>query len=448
MSDIRNVPATGADSGRRSRRPWAAAAVAGALVALLSGASAVTANSAGGGPAADGQSPAVRACDVPRPGEAACLAEVLPGSAPGSRTQAPAGYGPADLRSAYGLTAAVRAGAGKGRTVAIVDAFDAPTVEADLAVYRSTYGLPPCTTDNGCFRKVNQRGDTAPLPQPDAGWGVEISLDVQAVSALCPSCDILLVESDNANWDSLADGVDTAVRLGATTVSNSYGGPESDVTDNRSHGTGPDPVRAASYNHPGVPIVAAAGDAGFQLDALYPATLSTVTAVGGTTLKKSDTARGWSETAWATNYKGGAAGAGCSAHVAKPAWQHDRDCPNRTLTDISAVADPVTGLAVYDSIRDPNGPPAGWMKVGGTSASAPLVAAMYALAGHTEDVRDASRLYAHRDRLNDISGGSVSVPHSGQECPASSYLCTALRGYDGPTGLGTPDGLGAFAPVH
>ncbi|MFC8709835.1 S8 family serine peptidase [Streptomyces sp. NPDC057197] len=428
-------------------RPWTAAAVAGALVALVSGVSAVTANSADGGPAAARTAAPVRACDDPRPGEAACFAEVLPGSGDRSRTQTPAGYGPADIQSAYRLTEAVQGQAGKGRTVAIVDAYDATTIEADLAVYRSTYGLPPCTTDNGCFRKVDQKGETGPLPQPDAGWGVEISLDVDAVSAACPSCGILLVEADTASTDDLADAVDTAVRLGASAVSNSYGLGESYVTENDLAHPGPLPSRRASYDHPGVAVVASSGDSGYQLDASYPASLGTVISVGATTLERSDGPRGWTETAWTPNSRGSAGGAGCSAHIAKPSWQHDTACPNRTVTDVSAVGSPYTGLAVYDSVPDPNGPPPGWLKVGGTSASAPLIAAMYTLAGHTDAVRDASGLYAHRDRLNDVVGGGVSVPHSGQECPASSYLCTALRGYDGPTGLGTPKGPEAFAPA-
>ncbi|MFE9611751.1 S8 family serine peptidase [Streptomyces sp. NPDC006012] len=234
--------------------------------------------------------------------------------------------------------------------------------------------------------------------------------------------------------------------MGAVVVSNSYGIDESSVTDDHAPATDPVPYRQESYDHPGVPIVAASGDQGYKLDALYPASLSTVIAVGGTTLKPDDGARGWTETAWATNYKGSAAGAACSAHIAKPSWQHDKACPNRTVADVSAVADPFTGLAVYDSIRIPNGPEPGWLKIGGTSAATPLIASMYALSGHTAGVRDASGLYAHRDRLHDVVGGSVSVPASGQECPQSSYLCTARKGYNAPTGLGSPDGLGVFAP--
>jgi subtilase family serine protease len=131
--------------------------------------------------------------------------------------------------------------------------------------------------------------------------------------------------------------------------------------------------------------------------------------------------------------------------VDKPAWQRDKDCPGRMTADVSAVADPKTGLAIYDSTKPATIPlPPGWMRIGGTSLASPLIAGMFVLAGHTDTVRDASGLYAHRKDLNDVVGGSTSVAGSGQECPASSYLCTAVRGYDGPTGLGTPNGLGAL----
>jgi hypothetical protein len=362
------------------------------------------------------------ACTDAAAGKARCFAEFRSGrSATAPRAGAtpavvqPAGYGPADLASAYRLPYRTR---GAGQTVAIVDAFDNPNAEADLAVYRSTYGLPACTTANGCFRKVNQRGAAAPLPDGDANWGVEIALDIQMVSAACPRCHILLVEGDDNSLESLAASVDTAVRLGATEVSNSYGADEFN---------GMDPF-AASYNHPGVPITASSGDFGFTIGS-FPAVLTSVIAVGGTSLNRADNRRGWSETVWS------GAGSGCSAWIDKPRWQHDRNCQMRTTSDVSAVADPETGLAVYDTFG--LGPDNGWIIVGGTSASSPYIAGVFALAGNGRRIDNASFLYSHRESLFDVVGGSNGF------C-GDDYLCTGVRGYDAPTGLGTPNGIGSF----
>jgi subtilase family serine protease len=378
---------------------------------------------------------AVPACGTPQPGFVRCLAEVLPGArhkasadaTPDGATALPKGYGPADLDAAYGLGPAIRAGAGTGETVAIVDGNDDPSAEADLAVYRSTYGLPACTTANGCFRKVNQTGQAAPLPGVDGGWAIEISLDLDAVSAACPSCHILLVESDTASPFDAGIAEDTAVALGAVAVSNSYSIAEgSDVLGLAGH-----------YDHPGVAITAASGDLGYSLAAPFPADLPSVTAVGGTTLTPGRGGRGWTETAWAANAKGDAAGSACSAWVAKPAWQHDRDCPGRTIADISADADPATGYAVYDTTPNPDNLPPGWMVIGGTSASTPFIAGVYALAGPTAIAHGPAGLYAHAGAFHDVVGGNNSFP--GASCPDTSYLCTAVRGYDAPTGLGTPN---------
>ncbi len=411
-----------------SRWPVAVGAVTIALFAGLAApaAAAPAAGVAGAGAAGAPTTAAPRtgapatsraACASAPAGHARCFALVKSGRATRAATPAapPAGYGPADLVDAYNLPARTR---GRGQTVAVVDAFDNPNAEADLAVYRATFGLPPCTTANGCFRKVNQRGATAPLPDTDVGWGVEISLDLQMVSAACPRCHILLVEADDSLIDTLAASVDTAVRLGATEVSNSYGADEfGGMTD-----------FAASYRHPGVPITASTGDFGFAIPS-FPAVLTSVVAVGGTSLKRADNRRGWTETAWA------GAGSGCSAWIDKPRWQHDRNCPMRTTSDVSAVADSDPGLAVYDTFG--LGPDNGWITVGGTSASAPFIAGVFALAGNGRHINDASFLYTHRHHLNDVIGGSNGF------C-GDDYLCTGLPGYDAPTGLGTPNGTGAF----
>jgi subtilase family serine protease len=336
---------------------------------------------------------------------------------------APSGYGPADLQSAYALAAAAASNGGN-QTVAIVDAFDDKTAEADLGVYRSTYGLPPCTTANGCFKKVNQNGVQGSYPTNDQGWGLEISLDLDMVSAGCPKCHILLVEATSNANTSLYTAEDTAARLGATVISNSYGGSESSTeTSTDSH-----------FNHPGIPITVSSGDSGYGVE--YPAASRFVTAVGGTTLNRGGGARGWSETVWS------GAGSGCSAYEAIQAWEPSTSCARRTVADVSAVADPNTGVAVYDSNCNIVGQLQGlcfkgWGTVGGTSASAPLVAAVYALAGNGASTTYASYPYSHTSGLNDVTSGSNG------SC-GGTYLCTGVAGYDGPTGLGTPNGTSGF----
>lgn len=330
----------------------------------------------------------------------------------------PSGYGPTDLQGAYALPAS----AGAGATVAIIDAYDDPNAEADLATYRSQYGLPACTTANGCFKKVDQNGGTS-YPNADSGWAGEISLDVDMVSAVCPQCHILLVEANQPSMADLGAAVNRAVTMGAKYVSNSYGGGE-DSTD---------PSSDASYfNHPGVAITVSSGDSGYGVE--YPAASQYVTSVGGTSLTRAGgTTRGWSESVWGTSSGGNGAGSGCSAYTTKPSWQTDGGCAKRTVSDVSAVADPATGLAVYDSYQA-----SGWNVYGGTSASAPIIASVYALAGTpAAGSYPSSYPYAHTSSLNDVTSGANG------SC-GSSYLCTAKSGYDGPTGLGTPNGTAAF----
>jgi subtilase family serine protease len=334
-------------------------------------------------------------------------------------TTGPTGYGPADLRSAYGLSA----GGGAGQTIAIVDAYDDKTAEADLAVYRSYYGLSPCTTANGCFKKVNQNGVQGSYPSNNAGWALEISLDLDMASAICPNCKILLVEATNNQNANLYKAVDRAAAMGATEISNSYGGSEASTETS-------DDVH---FNHPGIAITVSSGDAGYGVE--YPAASRYVTAVGGTTLTRSGT--GFTESAWS------GAGSGCSAYEAKPTWQHDSGCARRTVADVSAVADPNTGVAVYDSncnaFQQLLGQCfKGWGTVGGTSASAPIIAGVYALAGNASSTSYPSSIpYANTAALHDVTSGSNG------SC-GGSYLCTAGAGYDGPTGLGTPNGTGGF----
>ena len=412
-----------------------------AVVAVVAAVAATpgTANAAGtGAPAASGAktsavtanaAPVRDVCGVAKPGYARCFAKLrtdvnggvgvrgkAAAAVTGQATSLPRGFGPADLQAAYKLPTT----GGQNQTVAIVDAGDAPTAEADLAVYRSTYGLPPCTTANGCFKKVNQAGTSAPLPS-DQGWSVEAALDLDMVSAACPNCEIILVGADSAASIDLAESVDTAVRLGATEVSNSYGGTES----------GYSPGIASHYAHPGVAITASSGDSGYGIanaPAIYPSVIS----VGGTSLTKDSSARGYAEHAWS------GAGSGCSAWIDKPAWQTDPNCPGRMVADVSADADPQTGPAIYVTADDYPG----WGIVGGTSASAPFIAGVIAQGGHPEKFTDASSLYSASAAagLNDVVGGNNA---ESMDC-GDDYQCNAVTGYDGPTGNGSPNGLSAF----
>jgi len=318
------------------------------------------------------------------------------------------GFGPADLQSAYNLPSAT---AGAGQVIGIVDAFGYPNAETDLATYRTQFGLPPCTTANGCFRKVNQTGGTS-FPRTDSGWSEEQALDVDMASAICPNCKILLVQASSASFSDLAAAVNEAAALGATVISNSYGGGES------SSGL----TFESAYNHPGIPVTVSSGDSGFGVE--FPASSRFVTAVGGTHLVRSSTTRGWTETVWS------GAGSGCSGLIPKPSWQTDTGCANRTVADVSAVADPNTGVAVRWTSKASGG----WLVFGGTSVAAPIIAAVYALAGNGAA---PSFPYAHASSFNDVTSGSNG------SC-SGSYLCTGTAGFDGPTGLGTPNGTGGF----
>jgi subtilase family serine protease len=298
------------------------------------------------------------------------------------------GLHPAELQNRYALPAQ-----NAGGTVAIVDAYDDPTAESDLATYRTAYGLPACTSSNGCFEKFNQEGVAGSYPSADANWDAEISLDLDMVSAACPNCKIALVEANSNSLDDLGAGVDTAAGHGATAISNSYYAAEySGETAEDGH-----------YNHPGIAITASAGDAP---QPFYPAASPYVTSVGGTSLTGS--IGSWSESAWTYT------GQGCSLYESKPDWQGNNNCKGkRSAVDVAAVADPQTGVSIYDSTAG------GWLVAGGTSIGAPLLAAAYALSGNPQG---PAYSYARKTAFNDI----------------------APAGYDAATGLGSPSGVGGL----
>ncbi|MFJ9822705.1 S8 family serine peptidase [Streptomyces sp. NPDC101151] len=336
----------------------------------------------------------------------------------------PPGLGALDIRSAYNLPPH----AGKGQTVAIVVAHDYPTAEHDMAVYRRQFNLPPCTSASGCFRKINQRGGSLPPPSVDPGWAAEAAIDTQMVTAACPACNILLVEADDNS--NLLAAVDQARTKGAKFISMSWG---------RDEDPSQRPLDRIHFDHPGIAFVAASGDAGFP-NLIWPAASPFTTAAGGTQLEHTGAAEpygghepdrdGWQETAWPD------AGSGCSRTQPKPPFQHDPDCPNRTVADVSAVAE---NVAIYTTTPNPAGE-TGWLRAFGTSVATPIIASAYAMAGDPRPHdRPNSYPYRHRKALHDIIQGSTG------SC-TGSYLCTAVPGYDGPTGNGTPNGVRAFRP--
>jgi subtilase family serine protease len=360
-------------------------------------------------------------CAAASVGFARCHA-LIRTDASANSTSGPTGYNPPDIQSAYALPSTT---AGGGQTVAIVDAYNDPNAESDVGVYRSEFGLPACTTSNGCFRKVSQTGTTS-YPKSNASWSQEISLDLDMVSATCPNCHILLVEASSNSNANLGTAANEAAALGANAISNSYGGSES------SSETGYD----SYYNHPGIAVTASAGDGGYGVE--YPAASPYVTAVGGTHLVKASNSRGWSESVWSTSSNEGT-GSGCSAYEPQPSWQSAVSqlaavCSKRAVGDVSADADPNTGVSVYDSYAYRG--QSGWLVFGGTSVASPIIASVYALAGNASSVTKGSYSYSHTSSLNDVTTGSTAT--------CGSILCTAAVGWDGPTGNGTPNGTGGF----
>lgn len=463
------------------------------------------------------------ACPAPRPGRASCLAlavrprtasarsrvhDLTTRSAPGAglfkasecSAYQSSCFTPAQLRDAYFPGEAAELPAGTTQTIALVDAYNDPSAEADLGTYSSEFGLPACTAANGCFKQVGQTGGegSANLPFPktrseletyakgtarqreraeDAeGWALETSTDIEMARAVCHNCHILLVGAESPEYTALEAAEDTAAAQ-AGEVSNSWGGPEA----------GGD---SAAFDHPGVVITASAGDDGYLnwdlyetrteagsayfQGADYPATSPHVVAVGGTSLTLS-TGGGWqSESPWNGE---GAGGSGCSESLLAPQWQLEVadwsavGCgQDRASADVSAVADPATGVDVYDSLPYPQEPGKTtvlhWVPIGGTSVASPIVASMFALAGGAHGVAyPAQTLYSHlgSSLLHDVSGGgngkcddtyqscSGSMdqlsPQYPLDCGAGAWICNATAGYDGPTGVGTPNGIAALEPL-
>ncbi len=370
-------------------------------------------------------------------GTARCFARVLndPHGNP-SATTVPSGYGPAQFHGAYSLPNTYASTAPALQTIAIVDAYDDPTILNDLSTYDKTFGiteLPPCSASSpsACFLKVNQNGVAGSYPSKNSGWAVEISLDVETAHQICQNCKIVLVEANSATGSSLNAAEDAAVALGATEISNSWGTNSEysgEVSEN-SH-----------FNHPGVAITVASGDSGYGAFG-YPAASPNVIDVGGTTLgvtKQSNGTYAWaSETTWSGS------GSGCSTYFSAQPWQTlvpdwpATGCHSaRGVADVAADANPNTGAAVYDTTKYQG--LHGWYTVGGTSLASPLIAAVYALAGDAATQSyPASLPYSNSASLHDVTSGA-----STGSC--GTIMCNAAVGYDGPTGMGTPNGLGGF----
>jgi IPT/TIG domain len=445
----------GASAGSRAGRIWLALALLGALT-LAAGGAAAAAQAAG-----HSRFRVQRVCHARKPGRAACLGlklvpsslssadlhasavrqsrEAAGGARPAvtNKNPEPGFLTPQSLHDAYALPG--ETASSSLQTVAVVDAFDDPTAEADLDVYDKQFGLAPCTTANGCFRKVNQAGNASPLPKKQGEWAGEISIDVQMARAICQSCRILLVETSSEEFSDLGTGVNTAVNAGATVVSNSYGGPEED-----SYTT----LASSYFDHPGVLIAASSGDCGYFNKACFgepavadfPADSQNVLAVGGTSLSERKST--WTSTVWNEG------GSGCSKYFNAAAWQSSAAnfsatgcATGRSVADVAAIGDPETGVDVYDSTPEGGGSPTGWGVWGGTSVASPIVAAEFALSGGPRQVAyPPATLYAHlgEGSLYDVVSGTNGTCSGTTECKAAA-------GYDGPTGVGSPVGLEAFA---
>lgn len=338
-------------------------------------------------------------------------------------TTLPSGYGPLQFTTGYNVPNNVST----PQTIAIVDAYNDPYIFQDVNTYSTTYGiqgLNSCAASSGsvthpCFQKVNEFGGTS-YPGTNSGWALEISLDVEVAHAMCQNCNILLVEANSASYNDLMTAVDRARLMGARIISNSYGSNE--FSGENSYDT--------HFQYPGIVFTFSSGDSGYGPS--YPAASSFVTSVGGTSLLLNSNNSYLGESVW------NGAGSGCSAYETKPSWQTDTLCGNRTIADVSADADPSTGAAVYDSVRYSGH--RGWFQVGGTSLASPLIAATYALAGGVTSSTFANSVpYVQSNygvNMHDVTSGSNGS--------CGTYLCNAGTGYDGPSGLGTPDGTGAF----
>lgn len=352
-------------------------------------------------------------------------------------TPIPGSYSPNQIRLAYGFDAvsngvqgptAAAASGGAGQTIAIVDAYDDPNIASDLAHFDTQYSLPGTNTlakgsagsVYNFFSKLTPQGQ----PTGNAGWDLEIALDVEWAHAIAPQANIVLVEAASNGLLNLLSAVDTATSIGATVVSMSWGGGEFSTESSYDY----------HFQHLGVAYVASSGDNGGLVE--WPAASPYVLSVGGTTLSTDSSGNYLGETGWSGS------GGGTSSYESRPGFQSSLGFARRSTPDIAYDANPKTGIAVYDSVTD-NGK-SGWFEVGGTSVGAPQWAALVALA-------DSDRVGAGKSLLDTDYGASGSAPATSILYNSVAYGTnfnditsgtagsnSAGPGYDQVTGIGSP----------
>jgi len=325
----------------------------------------------------------------------------------GSLAATPSGLAPAQIKAAYHLPQE-----GGHGTIAIIDAYDASTIEHDLSVFDAAFGLTECTKKNGCLEVKKMSARMA----RNSGWALETALDVEWAHAIAPQAKILLIEAATPSGKNLLAAIDEArKRTDVVAVSMSWGGGEfQDETSLDAHFSSP---------HDAV-FFASSGDNGAGVS--WPAVSPRVVAVGGTTLRIAKSSGAVTETAWSGS------GGGVSLYETQPEYQKSYDVKKsngrRAVPDVSYDADPQTGYAVYHAAI---GAKKGWYVLGGTSAGAPQWAAIRALGLSASN----DRFYGDKDSaangayFRDIKSGANG------DC---LYFCEARRRYDEVTGLGSP----------
>jgi subtilase family serine protease len=341
---------------------------------------------------------------------------------------------PAQIRGAYGFSALGKTSTGQpidgtGQTIAIVDAYNDPTLKQDLSTFDKAFGI----SDPPSLSIISQTGSTTALPATDPGWALEISLDVEWAHAIAPKANIVVVEANSASLSDLVAGVKYASTTAhANVVSISWGASE----------FAGETAYDSTFNVPGVTFVAASGDDSGIFGPDWPAASPNVVSVGGTNLSVSSTGTYQHESAWSGWFSGSTGGV--SSYEPLPSYQ-SQAFPNlasgRVTPDVSYNASVRNGFAVYSSTTYQG--QSGWFQVGGTSAGAPQWAALFALANQ-------SRIAAGQAALSSASALSALYGAAFTEYQSSpstvfhditsgfNFWYDAYQGYDAVTGLGSP----------
>ena len=314
---------------------------------------------------------------------------------------------PLSMRTNYNLS-----GQGSG-TIAIIDAYDNPSIETDLAVFNSKYGLSSCTTANGCFEKHKMNSKIA----VNSSWAMEIALDIEWAHAIAPGAKILLVEaSSNSGTDLLSAVNYAASRNDVKAISMSWGGSEFTTELNYENNF------TSKF---GANFFAASGDSGHITS--WPSVSANVISVGGTTLNYNAAGAIISETAWSGS------GGGLSSYIKEPTHQISANIPQskgyRATPDVSYNADPNSGYPVYMSTSYLG--LTGWFLLGGTSAGAPQWAAISTISGTGFNL---GKIYNDASKVNQKYFKDITTGKNG----SCGYYCNAQSGFDYVTGLGSP----------